>query len=86
MSRYPTLEMIDRALSTYHRGFANSPDAARLEHRARQLVDEYWSETVWLTGRIPEAAVRAVCSTLEQERRSETDACMASAGSQWRPG
>lgn len=68
MPRYPTLELIDRALSSYRRGFADSPDAARLELRARQLVDEYWSETVWLTGRIPEAAFRAVCSTLERER------------------
>lgn len=71
MHRYPTLEFIDRALGTYSRGFAESPNATLMEQRARQLADEYWSEMVWLTGRVPEAAFRAVCSALQQEQVTE---------------
>jgi hypothetical protein len=50
------------------------PQAKQLEQRARQLADAYWSETVWLTGQVPAAAFRAVCSVLEQESLIEPEA------------
>lgn len=68
MHPYPRLAFIDQALDGSCPGFCESPNAAHLEELARQLADDYWSELVWLTGRVPEATFRTVCSVLEQER------------------
>lgn len=68
MCSYPTLAFIDQALGAHGPGFSNDPDAAHLERRARQLSDEYWSETVWLTGLVPAAAMEAVRAALERDR------------------
>lgn len=70
-STYPTLAMIDQAREPEAAPFATDLHAAQLEDRARQLVDEYWSDTAWLTGLVPAAAFRAVCSILERERQTE---------------
>ncbi len=32
------------------------------------MTDAYWGETVWLTGRVSELALRVVCDLLERER------------------
>ena len=74
MSHYPTLALIDRARGAAHPCLAEHPHAAQLEQRARHLADEYWSETVWLTGRVPAAAFDAVCTRLEQEQVIEPEA------------
>lgn len=66
--RYPTLAHIDRTLGDEGPRFAACVDAARLERMARDLADEYWGETVWLTGLVPPAAFRRVCAALERER------------------
>jgi hypothetical protein len=68
---YSTLAMIDRMREPEAAPFATDLHAARLEDRALQLVDEYWSDTAWLTGLVPAAAFQAVCSILERERQNE---------------
>ena len=65
---FPILAFIDRALGPAGPGFATTADAARLERRAREATDAYWGETVWLTGRVSEPALRVVCDLLERER------------------
>ena len=67
MVPYPTLALLDGPRSPERPRFSEHPQAAQLEQRARLLADAYWSESVWLTGRIPAAAFQAVCSVLEQE-------------------
>jgi hypothetical protein len=66
--QYPTLAAIDRARGVAHQPFATAPNAAALERRARALVDEYWSEMVWLTGLIDGARFDALCAALESSR------------------
>jgi hypothetical protein len=66
--RYPTLAAIDRALDGARPRFAAAANAAHLEARARELTKEYWSESAWLTGRVPAAAFGCVCAALESER------------------
>jgi len=71
---YPLLDAIDRLRGAEHRPFAGSADAAALERRARHIVDQSWSERVWLTGRIDQARFDALCTSLEQQRqRSGSD-------------
>ena len=65
---YPTLAAIDRARGTGHQPFASAPNADALEQRARELVDDYWSEMVWLTGLIDGARFDALCAALENSR------------------
>ena len=65
---YPTLTLIDRALPGSRPPFAEAADGGWLERLARALADEFWGETAWLTGRVPEAAFRSVCDALEGER------------------
>lgn len=74
MPDYPTLALIDEARSPEHPRLTKHPHAAQLEQRARQLADEYWSETVWLTGRVPDVAFQAVCAGLEQDQAIEPEA------------
>jgi hypothetical protein len=66
--QFPTLAAIDRARGAGHRPFAAAPNANTLEKRARELVDDYWSEMVWLTGLIDEARFDALCAALENFR------------------
>jgi hypothetical protein len=66
--QYPTLAAIDRVRGTAQQPFATAPNADALEMRARELVDEYWSEMVWLTGLIDEARFDALCAALENSR------------------
>lgn len=51
----------------YH-PFADAPDAIGLDRRARQLVADYWSDRVWLTGPLSDVAFTTVCEALERER------------------
>ncbi len=62
MASFPMLTMIDRLNRAGPEGsrLADRPDADRLELRARALAETYWSEHVWLTGQVSEAAFRAV--------------------------
>jgi hypothetical protein len=74
MHSYPTLSLLDRALGADHRRFAADRDAISLERRARQLVDDYWGDSVWLTGRGDTAAFSTVCEALERERSARDSA------------
>jgi len=67
---FPTLLALDGARDPGQFPFATDPDAARLEQRARRLIDQHWSERVWLTGRIDQARLDLVCDALERERQS----------------
>ena len=66
---YSTLAAIDAARGNAGLPFAADADAPYLELRARALADEYWSETVWLTGRVSAARFAAVVDALERERQ-----------------
>lgn len=70
MNPHPTLAMLDRTRGEIERRFAEQPNAPHLERVARALADEYWSETAWLTGVVPDAAFRTVCAALERECRT----------------
>jgi len=65
---YPILSAIDRARDDGRPGFAEDSDAARLEQLARRLTEQFWSETAWVTGFVPERAFCFVCQVLERER------------------
>ncbi len=65
MHPYPILALINQALGTAGPGFATDDNAASLESYARALADEYWSETVWLTGRITDTAFRLQFITVD---------------------
>jgi hypothetical protein len=69
MASFPVLTMFDHLISTGPDGvkLADRPDAARLELHARVLAETYWSEHVWLTGQVSEAAFRAVYEALLAE-------------------
>jgi hypothetical protein len=73
MHPYPTLCLLDCARGADHRRFTDDPDALALERRARQLVADYWSDSVWLTGLVSEVSFTTVCEALERER-STSDA------------
>ena len=64
-AQYPLLTLIDRARGDGTAAFASHPDAWRLERRARALVEEYWSDTFWITGIVSAGAFRRVCDELE---------------------
>ena len=61
---YPTLAFIERALGHAARVLTAATDAAALERRARALVADHWSDAVWTTGVVPEAAFRRVLADL----------------------
>ncbi len=65
---YPLLGAVDRARGSAYRPFAECANAADLERHAQQIVDQSWSEWVWLTGYIDQARFDALCSSLEQHR------------------
>jgi hypothetical protein len=64
MDRFPTLDLID-SLRPRRGKLTASPNAATLEREARRLVSEYWSDNVWLTGRVSAASLDAVAGRLE---------------------
>ncbi|MGH2535279.1 MAG: hypothetical protein ACRDJW_23705 [Thermomicrobiales bacterium] len=70
--RYPILSTIDRARDDGRPEFAEDPNAARLEQLARALTEQFWSDTAWVTGFIPERAFSFVRETLERERTAMT--------------
>jgi len=74
---FPTLAFIDRACGELWASFADDPHAEQLEQLARRLVDQYWSDSIWLTGTVPAAAFRCVCEELERERACATRATAA---------
>ena len=61
---YPTLAFIERALGDAGPVLTTAPNASALESRARALVSELWSDSVWTTGIVPEAAFRRVLAEL----------------------
>jgi len=61
---YPTLTFIERTLGTAAGTLTTAADAGRLEARARELTTEYWSDAVWTTGMVPDAAFRRVLTEL----------------------
>ncbi len=65
---YPMLATLDCTRGPDHEPFAASPCAAALEDQARYLVDQKWSEMVWLTGMVDQARFSAVCDALERQR------------------
>ena len=65
---YPTLTAIDEARGNDAVPYVADPNASSLERRARDLTDEYWSETTWLTGLVSPAQLAAVCARLDAER------------------
>ncbi|HYI26136.1 MAG TPA: hypothetical protein VD767_12065 [Thermomicrobiales bacterium] len=73
-SPYPTLRALDRARDPGESPFATDPDAAFLEQRARHLIDQHWSERVWLTGFVDCARFERLCGTLERERQDRQKA------------
>ena len=77
MSRqYPMLAFIERGVDDGAAAFTTSPHAARLEQRARDLVEAFWSDTVWLTGLVSEAAFHRVQDALQRERVALDDGVM----------
>ena len=79
MHAYPTLAFIDRALGDAGPRFADLAIAPVLERRARDLAEEYWSDTVWLTGAVSEAAFDSVWHALELERATAAATTAAAA-------
>src|SRR5215218_9842926 len=61
---YPTLAFIERALGHAGPVLTRAPNASALEPRARALVSDHWSDSVWTTGIVPEAAFRRVLAEL----------------------
>jgi hypothetical protein len=70
---YPTLAVIDRSRGAAVLAFTTDPHAAALEIRARQLTNDYWPETTWLTGLIAPSMLTAVVSRLEDYRQTLRD-------------
>ena len=44
--QYPMLTLIDRARGDATLTFSQDADARRLERRARELLEEFWSDTI----------------------------------------
>jgi hypothetical protein len=40
-----------------------------LEDHARRVIDQSWSELVWLTGLVDEARLNDLCNQLDHERQ-----------------
>jgi hypothetical protein len=70
---FPILAFIDQSLNSGHSQFADTPYAPQLEQYARVLTEQYWSDSVWTTGLISEAALCHICDALERERRLLAD-------------
>jgi hypothetical protein len=70
---YPVLRAIDAVRGEEIPPFAADPQAARLEARAHELTDAYWSELAWMTGRVPHRSFEAVVAALEPERTVPMD-------------
>ncbi len=70
----PTLHAIDQVRGDGARPFGSDPDAAALERRALEIIDQTWSETVWLTGCIDRARFDALCASLEYHRSQTVSA------------
>ena len=68
-SPFPTLAAIDLARGSDQPAFATGPNAALLEDHARQVIDQSWSERVWLTGLVNEARFNELCNQLDHERQ-----------------
>ena len=68
-SPFPTLAAIDLARGPDQPAFATGPNAALLEELARQVIDQSWSERVWLTGLVDEARFNELCNQLDHERQ-----------------
>lgn len=68
MTAHPLISRIDHARGRGARAFAADPHAATLETFAHRLTDRYWSETVWRSGLISQAALDTVVRHLEQLR------------------
>lgn len=64
-SPFPTLDAIDFSRKPGLPSFAAHASAPQLELLARKLVDDHWSEMVWLTGLIDQNRFDAVCHQLE---------------------
>jgi hypothetical protein len=76
----PVLTMIDarNGAGQTSPALRERPDALALELRARALAEAYWSEHVWLTGRLSDAAFRAVYEALLAEiEPDERKRCLA---------
>ena len=65
---YPLLGAVDQARGSGHRPFAEHANAANLERYAQQIVDQSWSEWVWLTGRVDKTRFAALRSSFEMYR------------------
>jgi len=61
---YPTLALIEQALGGNPGALTSDPNAAALEVRARELLAEYWSDSAWTTGIVPQQAFDRVISEL----------------------
>ncbi len=68
MEHYPTLALIDRVLGNCSRPFSATVDGQVLESCARDLVADYWSDTVWSTGMASETVLHWVRDALERRR------------------
>lgn len=68
IARYPLLIAIDRARGDGPAPFSTDLAAALLEVEARRLTGLYWSELALLTGSVPTAAFKRVCTELEHIR------------------
>jgi hypothetical protein len=62
--------MLDDARGHRASRFTTDPHAPQLEARARELTDEYWPSTLWLTGCISTTLLEAVTMRLEAERQA----------------
>jgi hypothetical protein len=70
VSEFPTLRFIDRALGDTVLPFSGAPNALDLEALAREVTAAYWTDLVWQTGMVSEAALRLVVDELELHRRT----------------
>jgi hypothetical protein len=68
-SPFPILAAIDLVRGPDQPAFAADPNATLLEELARQVIDQSWSERVWLTGLVDEARFNALCNQLDHERQ-----------------
>jgi hypothetical protein len=62
--RFPTLSFIEQAQPASSGALTSCANAAALEGLARDLVDRYWSDTVWTTGIVPQAEFDRVVAEL----------------------
>jgi hypothetical protein len=65
---YPTLTAIDLARGLDQPAFATDPHAALLERHARAVIEQSWSDLVWLTGVVDQARFDGLCTRLDHQR------------------